>query len=177
MTTPLSTLRNYLSDSTQEADQITALLNANAIAAAAASAANTAALALKTNISSFTVTAADLVAAGTGVAALFGTAIPINAIIMKTFVQVTTTFAGDGDDSSTISLGLNTGIDVVAAVAIKTGTPWDAGIQAGIQTGSAANMTKLTAARQLSATWTAVATDTTLAAGAMTVFCEWVQGS
>lgn len=120
----------------------------------------------------------DLTGAGTGVAFTTGTALPDNAIITRSWYEVTTTFAGDGDDSSTIKIGLeDQDNDVVAAVAIKTGTDWDEGFHEGIQDGTAAAFIKTTTAtRQLAVTWTAVATDTTLTAGAMDVFVEYVVG-
>ena len=113
-----------------------------------------------------------------GSAVLFGTAIPDNAIITRTWYDVTTTFAGDVDDSSTIKIGLeDQDNDVVAAIAISNvANPWDAGQAEGIQDGTAANMIKLTAARQLAVTWTSNA-DAALSAGSMDVFVEWVQGS
>lgn len=120
---------------------------------------------------------ADLNTAGSGVALLLGTAVPDNAVVLRTYIDITATFAGDGDDSSTIKIGLeDQDNDVVAAAAIKTGTPWDAGLHEGIQDGTMANALKLTAARQLAVKWTAVATDTALTAGAMTVFVEFVVG-
>lgn len=119
----------------------------------------------------------DLTTAGTGVAFVSGVTIPDNAIILRTYYDVTTTFAGDGDDSSTIKIGIeDQDNDVVAAVAIKTATDWDIGLHEGIQDGAMANALKLTAARQVAVTWTAVATDTTLNAGAMDVFVEYVIG-
>ena len=113
-----------------------------------------------------------------GVAALFGTAIPDNAIIVRTWYEVTTTFAGDTDDSSTIKIGLeDQDNDVVAAAAISAGgNPWDAGFAEGIQDGTAANYIKHSAARQLAVTWTSNA-DSALTAGVMDVYVEWVQGA
>lgn len=122
------------------------------------------------------VTAAQLVAATSGVAhTCFGSAdIPDNAIILDGMVDVLTTFAGDGDDSSTISIGVNTDVDIVAAVAINAATDWDAGLHDIIPAGSAATAVKLTAARDISVTWTAIATDTTLTAGEMRIILRYV---
>lgn len=113
-----------------------------------------------------------------GTAVLFGTAIPDNAIITRAWYDVTTTFVGDTDDGSTLKFGLeDQDNDVVAAAAISAvGNPWDAGQAEGIQDGAAANMIKLTAARQLACTWTSN-TDSALTAGALDMFVEWVQGS
>ena len=126
------------------------------------------------------VTAAQLVTATSGVAkGIFGaTSIPDNSIIVGGFVDVITTFAGNGDDSSTISIGLNSGVDVVAAVAIKDGgNPWDAGLHDVIPDSTGSTALKLSAARDLSVTWTAVATDTTLAAGEMDIVLFYIVGS
>lgn len=127
----------------------------------------------------FTVGYAALNSAGTGVAALFGSALPDNAIVTRTWIDVTTTFAGNGDDGSTLKIGSeDQDNDVVAAVAISNGAnPWDAGLHEGIQDGTAAAMVKLTAARQLAVTWTAAGTDTALAAGSMEVFVEYVEST
>jgi len=125
-----------------------------------------------------TVTAANLVAAGSGVAVLAGVAIPDNAIITRTFYEVTTTFAGNGDDASTIKIGIeDQDDDTVASIAISNGgNPWDAGLHEGIQDGAMANALKLSAARQVAVKWTIGGTDTTLNAGSMMIFVEWVQG-
>ena len=125
-----------------------------------------------------TVTSADLIGAGTGVAFVSGVTIPDNAIIYQAIIDVTVTFAGDGDDSSTIKIGLeDQDNDIVAAAAIKTGTPWDIGLQAGIPVGTVATAFKLTEERQVAVTWTAVATDTTLTAGSMEIFIFYTVGT
>ena len=113
-----------------------------------------------------------------GVAVLYGTAIPDNAIITKVWYDVTTTFVGDVDDSSAISMGLeDQDNDALVAVAISAGgNVLDVGIHAGVQVGTAATMIKLTAARQLAVTWDSNA-DAALTAGVMEVFVEWQQGS
>lgn len=132
-----------------------------------------------TRLQKFSVGFADLNTAGDGVPALFGVAIPDGAIIKRVFYDVTTTFGGDGDDSSLISMGLeDQDNDVVIAVAIKTaGDAWDLGLHEGIQDGTAATMIKLTAARQLAVTVDYAATDAVLDAGAMDVYVEWVPGT
>jgi hypothetical protein len=126
------------------------------------------------------VTAAQLVAATSGVAkGIFGaTSVPDNAIIVGGFVDVLVTFAGDGDDSSTISIGLNSAVDVVAAVAIKDGgNPWDAGLHDILPDSTGSTALKLTAARDLAVTWTVAATDTTLSAGEMDIVLFYIVGS
>ena len=126
----------------------------------------------------YTVLYSDLNTAGSGVAFVAGVTIPDNAIIYQALIDVTTTFVGDGDDSTTIAVGIeNQTNDLVTAVAIKTGTPWDIGIQACIPVGTAASAIKLTAARQLAVTASYVATDTTLTAGAMEVFVFYMVAS
>lgn len=116
----------------------------------------------------------DLSAAGTGVAALLGTAIPDAAIIKKVWYEVTDSFVGDGDNASTVKMGLEDQDDDVAAAAALSS--WAAGLDDGIQDGSAANMLKLTADRQLAVTWTAGGSDTDLTAGHVEVYIEWTPG-
>lgn len=113
-----------------------------------------------------------------GSAVTFGEYIPDNAIITQVFIDVTTTFVGNVDDSSTIKMGIeDQDDDTVAAVAISNGAnPWDAGIKAGIQVDTAATMVKLSARRKLAVTWTSNA-DSALTAGSMDVFISWVQGN
>lgn len=132
----------------------------------------------------FSVGYAALNAATTGVAALFGSAIPDNAVIVRAYYDVTTTFQDNGSagdaDSATIKIGVeDQDNDVVAAVTIANGAnAWDSGLHEGIQDGTAAAMVKLTAARQLAVTWTAGSGDSTaLTAGAMEVFVEYVQST
>jgi len=163
-------------------DQVETMLTS--ISDKASSSSLTSGLALKLNVSNFSVGFAALNAATTGVAALFGTAIPDNAIIKQVYYDVVSTFIDNGTagdaDSATIKIGLeDQDNDVLAAVAISDGgNPFDAGIHAGIQVGTAATMIKLSAARQLAVTWTAGTGDSTaLTAGAMNVFVEWVQGA
>jgi len=112
-----------------------------------------------------------------GFPALFGVAIPDNAIVVRSFYDVITTFAGDGDDGSTIKIGIeDQDDDVKAAVAINdVSNPWDVGIKEGIQVNTAATMVKLSASRSLAVTWTAGGTDTALTAGQMVVFLEYVE--
>lgn len=133
---------------------------------------------------SYSVGFAALNAATSGVAALFGTALPDNAIIKNVIYDVTGTFQDNGTagdaDTSTIKIGLeDQDNDVVAAIAISNGAaPWDAGLHDTIEDGAAANALKLSAARQLAVTWTAGSGDATaLVAGAMDVYVFWVQGS
>ena len=117
----------------------------------------------------------DLTGAGDGVAYVSGETIPDNSIIYQVLIDVTTTFVGDNDDSSAISVGIeDQDNDAVVAIAISdVSNPWDIGIQAGIQVGTAATAIKLTAARQLAVTWDSNA-DTTLSAGQMDVFVFYV---
>lgn len=122
-------------------------------------------------------TAAALVAAGTGVALGLGTAIPNKAIIKRVWADVTAGFTGDGDGSTTISLGFNTATDVKTAAAVS-GAPWSTtGDKDFIEVDSAATRLKLSQTNQLTATMTINSTDTTLTAGACDIYVEWVQGS
>jgi hypothetical protein len=118
-------------------------------------------------------------AAGSGVPLALGVAIPINAIVKQTYYRVTTTFVDSGTagnvGTTAMSIGLNTNVDVLANVTIVSGTPWAAGIKAGIQLNTAATFTLLTAARQIKVTRTAGSGDATaLTAGAMDIYVEYV---
>ena len=126
----------------------------------------------------YTVAYDDLTGAGDGVAYVAGVSIPDNSIIYQVIRDVTTTFVGDNDDSSTISIGLeDQDNDVLAAIAISdVSNPHDVGIQACIQVGTAATAIKLSAARQLATTWDS-ASDTTLSAGQMDVYVFYVTSS
>jgi len=108
-----------------------------------------------------------------------GTALPDNAIITRVYYEVLTTWAGDGDDSSTINIGSPEAVDdLVAATAISAGgNVWDAGFHEGIQDGTAANYVKLTAAGSIQVELNIVSTDTAVTAGSMDIFVEWVQGA
>jgi hypothetical protein len=134
--------------------------------------------ALKLAVGTFT--AAALVASGTGVPTLAGPTIPDNAVIVSAWYEVKTTFAGDGDDSSTISIGVeDQDVDLVAASAIKTGTPWDAtgALVATVPVmQTVGTFVKTSAARQIAVTLDIVSTDTTLSAGEMNVYCLYVVG-
>jgi len=55
-------------------------------------------------VQKFSVAFADLNTQVHGVAALFGTSIPVGAIVVRSFIRVGTSFAGDGDSGSTIKL-------------------------------------------------------------------------
>jgi hypothetical protein len=105
-----------------------------------------------------------------------GVTLPDNAIVTRSWYEVLVTFTDGDDDSATIALGVPTdgAAAIKAAVAISNGAnPWDAGIVEGLQTGAAnAYMTKLTAARELTAT---VATKA-LTAGKLILFGEYVIG-
>lgn len=104
-----------------------------------------------------------------------GDPIPSGAILLRSYVDVTTTFKGNGDDSSTLAITSGQGAnDVVLAVAIKTGTPWDKGLHEGIQSGSMANAIKLTAERQPQVVVAIASTDTALTAGSMDIYIEYV---
>ncbi|CAB4149691.1 hypothetical protein UFOVP558_19 [uncultured Caudovirales phage] len=128
------------------------------------------------------VTFAQLNTATSGVALSLGVALPDKAIIRQVYYNVRTTFADSGTagdaDTSTLSIGANTNVDLKAAVTIANGAnAWDAGIGAGIPVGTAATMVKTTAARNIKVVWTAgTGNATSLTAGAMDIFVEYVYG-
>lgn len=122
---------------------------------------------------------AALNAATSGVALNLSNSLPINAIIKNVYADVSTAFVDNGTsgnaNTSTISLGANTGVDLKAAVALSGYTT---GIKAGVPINTAATMVKLTAARIVTATWTHGTGDSTaLTAGQMNVYVEYVLGS
>jgi hypothetical protein len=101
-----------------------------------------------------------------------GVTLPDNAIILMTIYEVLTTFTSSGDNA-TIAISIEGANDVVSAVAISTGTTWDASatltecIQK-IETPS--TWIKTAAARDLTAT---VAVEA-LTAGLLHVWCWYV---
>lgn len=102
-----------------------------------------------------------------------GVTIPDNAIIVGGFIEVLTTFTS-ATDAATIAIHAQSANDIRSAVAISTGTSWDAGMQAIIPKANTPETTgiKLTAAREITAT---VAVEA-LTAGKATVFIYFVQG-
>lgn len=125
---------------------------------------------------------AALNTAGSAVALNLGSQLPNKAIIKQVYYNVTTTFVDNGTsgdaDTSTLSIGANSAVDLKAAIAISNGAnPWDAGIGAGIPINTAASMVKTTAARFVNITWThGSGNSTALTAGAMDIFVEYVIG-
>lgn len=125
---------------------------------------------------------AALNASGSGIALLLGSVIPNKAIITKVYYNIKVAFADNGTagnaNTSLIKAGIeDQSVDTIAS-AIITGNFDAPGIFDGIETGSAANMKKTTAARQLAVTWTHGSGDSTaLTAGSMDVFIEFAQGT
>ncbi len=80
-----------------------------------------------------------------------GSALPDNAFILGGYVSVETTCTDGASDTATIAVQIESADDIVAAVAIQTGTPWDAGKQAIIPKFNTPESTgiKLTAANQV----------------------------
>jgi len=68
--------------------------------------------------------------------------IPANALITGGYVEVLTTFTSPTADTATIGIEAGTA-DLVVAVAIATGTPWDAGVQAMVPVQTAATAIKV----------------------------------
>lgn len=104
-----------------------------------------------------------------------GITIPDNAVITGFGYDVTTTIGGDGDDSSTIAIHVEGANDMVNAVAIQTGTPWDAGMHEGIpQPDDASTWVKTSQARNITVTVAINSTDTALDVGAMVIWVEYI---
>jgi len=94
-----------------------------------------------------------------------GVTLPDNAIIQRAFIDVVTGMTSAGG-AGTIALHAEGAGDILAAVDADTLS----GIEEGIQDGTAANMVKCTAARELTAT---IAVED-LTAGAFVLFVEYV---
>lgn len=90
--------------------------------------------------------------------------LPDKAIITQVFIDEVTNVTSGG--SATIALGANTTTDLLGATAIASFT----GVIAGVPTGTAATMVKLTAARTLTATIGTAA----ITAGKLNVFVQYV---
>lgn len=103
-----------------------------------------------------------------------GVLLPDNAVIVRSWYRVATTFTS-ATDAATIALGVPTdgsGAGIKAAVAISNGAnPYDAGNVEGLQTGAtSAFHVQLTAERELTAT---VAVEA-LTAGKLELFVDYV---
>lgn len=92
--------------------------------------------------------------------------LPDNAIITNVYVDVLTTCTSGG--SATVGLRLNSGTDALGATAVASLTA--GAIIAGTPDGTAANMVKLTADRNI----TVVIATAALTAGKFAVFVEYV---
>lgn len=104
-----------------------------------------------------------------------GVTIPDNAVITGFGYDVITTIGGNGDDSSTLAIHVEGANDMVTAVAIQTGTPWDAGLHEGIpQPDDASTWVKTTSAQNITVTVDVLATDTALDAGEMSIWVEYI---
>lgn len=165
----------FLLNSMISADATVSTAGVLTIASSAVTASKISAVNGAVKVQKFTVGFAALNSAGTGVAALFGTAIPVGAIVVRSFINVTSSFTGNGDAGSTIKVGVQdqaaTG-DVHASGALSV---YAAGLVEGVSTGSAATMKPVsTSVKQLAVIWTIGGTDTALTAGAMDVYVETV---
>jgi hypothetical protein len=91
-----------------------------------------------------------------------GVTVPDNAIIVGGFYDVLTTFTSPTTDDATVAISVEGANDIVAAVAIDTGTPWDAGLRAiipkattpestGVKTSSAQEITLTVGVENLTA--------------------------
>lgn len=80
-----------------------------------------------------------------------GVTIPANSLILGSVIDVQTTCTS-GTDAGTGALSVEGANDIVTAVAIGTGTPWDQGLQVGIPKWTAATMVKTTAAAAITFT-------------------------
>ena len=102
-----------------------------------------------------------------------GVSLPVNAVIVRSWYTVLTTFtSADGSATVAISISTDDVAGIVAATAINAdGTIWAAGHHEGIQTGTAENFSEqTTAARELMLTIGVQK----LTAGKLILFCEYV---
>ncbi len=100
-----------------------------------------------------------------------GVTLPDNAIVVGGFYEVITTATSSGD-IATGALSLEGADDILVAVAIGTGTPFDAGNRAIVPSGVGTTAVKLTAARALTFTIAVEA----FTAGKFNVYLEYVVG-
>jgi hypothetical protein len=99
-----------------------------------------------------------------------GVKLPAGAIITRSYYEVLTTFVTAGSDAGTIALKVGA-VDLKAAIAVSdVSNPWDAGRKDGAQTGTAANMSKLSADGELTLT----IAGQIASAGKLKVFVEYV---
>lgn len=80
-----------------------------------------------------------------------GVNIPANSIILGGILdcQDTLTSTATGTDKATIAISVASANDIVLAVAIETGTPWDKGLQAIIPKWTKATMIKTTVVKPI----------------------------
>lgn len=103
-----------------------------------------------------------------------GVHLPDNAVITHAWYDVVTTFTDGADDSATIALSVQSANDLVTATAISGGSNiWDAGQHDATPDGTATNMVKTTAEKEVTAT----VADDDLTAGTMHIYVEYVISS
>jgi hypothetical protein len=94
----------------------------------------------------------DFAVDGGAVSAIdLGVTIPANSIIIGGIVDVQTTCTTAAADTGTGAISVEGADDIVAAVAVETGTPWDQGLQQVIPA-TAANAVKTTTAKAITFT-------------------------
>lgn len=109
---------------------------------------------------------------GTVAAHGLGVTIPDNAIIVGGFYDVITKFESPTTDQAVLAIHVEGANDIVTAVEINTGTPWDAGLRAIIPKATTPESTgvKTTAAREITVTITVEA----ITVGKFVLFLEYV---
>lgn len=113
----------------------------------------------------------DVVLQGGAIAVYeLGALVPAGAIIRQAYYEVLTTFVTAGSDAGTIALKAGS-TTLVTAVAVSDGSnPWDAGIKACIQVGTAATMSKISTDSNLTLT----IAGQIASAGKLRLFVEYV---
>ena len=100
--------------------------------------------------------------------------LPNNAIVTRSYYEVTTTLqSAAGPDSASIQIiiDVDNAVDIVADVAISVGTPWDAGAREGVQTGATTAFSAKTTAKRAILMLT---TTDTITDGAFVLVLEYV---
>jgi hypothetical protein len=123
-----------------------------------------------------TVSYTDLNAAGSGVAAFFGSAIPDKAWIVYSWYRVRTTFTGNGNSGSVIRMGVGDNAGLKAETGITSGS-YTAGTIPTLVTATPSSFFQNSGAQIPSLRWTAAGTDSALASGLLDLWVHWVPGN
>lgn len=100
--------------------------------------------------------------------------LPKGAVIRRVYLKNSVAWASDGTGASTVSLGVNSAVDLLAATAVSNADFTDAAAtHDALPQDTAATRVVVTADAQVVAHLTINATDTKLTAGTMYVYVAW----